>query len=541
MRGLTLGLVLLALLGGGGALGYALWQPGDGPAAYRTAKIERGDITAAVSASGTVMPVVTVQVGSQVSGQIRELLADFNTEVVKDQLIARIDSETFETRVAQAEADLLVAKANLALQDASLERLAAELETARQTLASLRAQTRKAALAEVDGEREFKRRAELLQTGTASRSDFDKAKTNFDSAVAQSRSAQAQEQGQVAAVRAVEAQIKMGQAQVLNARAQVAQREAALRQAQVDLDRTYIRSPVKGTVILRNVDAGQTVAASLQAPILFQIAEDLTRMQIETAVDEADVGRVRVGQKATFTVDAFPSRNFDAEVLQIRKSPKVQSNVVTYTVVLSADNGDQSLLPGMTANARIVTDQRRQALKVPNAALRFRPAGAEPAAVPSASATGAPSPAAQQAAAMRERLTATLSLTPDQQEKLAQIFAQARTQMAGLQGAPEADRKRQADQVRAESRRQIAEMLTPEQKAKYEQLVAEQAGRQATAGRVFMLGPDGKPKPVQLRLGVGDGSATEVLGTGLKEGDEVLVGMAPKAGSATQPRAAGLR
>ncbi|WP_119421982.1 efflux RND transporter periplasmic adaptor subunit [Desertibaculum subflavum] len=541
MRGLTLGLVAAALLGGGGALGYAVWRPDDGQAAFRVAKVERGDITAAVSASGTVMPVVTVQVGSQVSGQIRELLADFNTEVVKDQLIARIDSDTFETRVAQAEADLQVAKANQVLQEASLERLAAELETTRQTLASLRAQTRKAALAETDGEREFKRRAELLQTGAASRSDFDKSKTNYDSAVAQSRSAQAQEQGQVAAVRAVEAQIKMGQAQVLTARAQVAQREAALRQAQIDLDRTFIRSPVKGTVVLRNVDAGQTVAASLQAPILFQIAEDLTRMQIETAVDEADVGRVKVGQKATFTVDAFPTRTFDAEVLQIRKSPKVQSNVVTYTVVISADNSDQALLPGMTANARIVTDQRRGALKIPNAALRFRPPGAEAAPAAAQPASGAPSPAAQQAAAVRERLITALSLTPDQQEKLTQIFAQARSQLAGLQGASEAERKRRGDQVRAESRRQIAEMLTPEQKAKYDELVAEQAGRQATAGRVFVPDGSGQPKPVQVRLGVGDGSTTELLGTTLKEGDQILVGLAPKGTAASQPRAAGLR
>lgn len=541
MRGLTLGLVTAALLGAGGAVGYVLWRPEDGQTGYRTAKVEQGDLTAAVSASGTVMPVVTVQVGSQVSGQIRELLADFNTEVGKDQLIARIDSDTFETRVAQAEADLQVAKANLALQEASLERLAAELETSRQTLASLRAQTRKAALAETDGEREFKRRAELLQTGAASRSDFDRAKTAYDSAVAQSRSSQAQEQGQVSAVRAVEAQIKMGQAQVLTARAQVAQREAALRQAQIDLDRTFIRSPVKGTVVLRNVDAGQTVAASLQAPILFQIAEDLTRMQIETAVDEADVGRVKVGQKATFTVDAFPTRTFDAEVLQIRKSPKVQSNVVTYTVVISADNGDQVLLPGMTANARIVTDQRRQVLKVPNAALRFRPSGAEatPAVVQAASA--GPSPAAQQAAAVRERLITVLSLTPDQQERLTQIFAQARSQLAGLQGASEAERKRRGDQVRAESRRQIAEMLTPEQKAKYDEILAEQSGRQSTAGRIFVLGTNGQPKPVQIRLGVGDGSMTEVLGNTLREGDEVLVGLVPKGASATQPRAAGLR
>ena len=228
----------------------------------------------------------------------------------------------------------------------------------------------------------------LRERALIAQADVDAAQVAFDSAVAQHQASVAQEQAQASAVESATAQLEVAEAQLENARAQVGQSEAALRQAQVNLDHTIIRAPVDGVVVSRNVDVGQTVAASLQAPTLFQIAQDLTKMQVDTNVDEADVGRVRVGQAVTFTVDSFPGQTFAGDVVQVRKAPQVVQNVVTYDVVVSAPNPELTLLPGMTANVRIVTDRRENALKVPNAALRFRPAGAAadvaPPSLPSA-------------------------------------------------------------------------------------------------------------------------------------------------------------
>ena len=334
---------MLALLAAGG---WA-WQATRGGAgdSWRTAKVERGALQAAVAASGTLNAVTTVQVGSQVSGQISEILADFNTQVKKDQVIARIDPQSFELRVSQARADVDAAKSAVAVAQSSLAAQKAEAARVKVNLA--------------DAERDFGRKKSLVEKNFISPAELDKARTLVEATREQAR--------------AVEAQSEVSAAQVSAAQAAVKQREAMLKQAQVDLERTIIRAPVNGTVILRNVDAGQTVAASLQAPVLFTIAQDLRDMQVEAAVDEADVGRLRVGQQASFTVDAFPRRGFGGEIRQIRKSPVNVQNVISYTVVISAANPDLALLPGMTASVRIVVDQRDNALKVPNAALRFRP------------------------------------------------------------------------------------------------------------------------------------------------------------------------
>jgi HlyD family secretion protein len=240
-----------------------------------------------------------------------------------------------------------------------------------------------------------------------------------------------------------------------NSKAQVVQNAAALRQAQVDLDRTFIRAPVDGVVVGRNVDRGQTVAASLQAPTLFTIAQDLRNMQVDTNVDEADVGRVKLGQSVTFTVDSFPGRTFSGEVVQIRKAPLVVQNVVTYDVVVSAKNPDQRLLPGMTANVRIVIEQKDNVMQVPNAALRFRPPGVE--------------------ATERER--------------------PARPSGGSRAGGP-------------------------------------------PAGRVWIVGTDGKPTAVPLQLGIGDGTYTEIAKGDLKEGEQVIVGLAIPGERPQQPGSA---
>ena len=335
-------IVVLALAAGG----YAWYQSrnGAGETRYRMVKVERGPIAAVVVASGTLNAVTTVQVGSQISGQIKEIYADFNTPVKRDQIIARLDPATYELRVNQARADLDAAQSAVAVARSALIAQQAEVGRVKMNLA--------------DTERDYQRKKTLVEKHFISPADRDKANTLLDATREQLKS--------------VAAQIKVNEAQVNSALATVKQREALLRQAQVDLGRTIIRAPVDGTVILRNVDAGQTVAANLQAPVLFTIAQDLRDMQVEAAIDEADVGRLEVGQRATFTVDAFPRRSFSGEIRQIRKSPQNVQNVVSYTVVISAANPDLALLPGMTANVRVVVDRRDNVLKVPNAALRFR-------------------------------------------------------------------------------------------------------------------------------------------------------------------------
>jgi HlyD family secretion protein len=373
-------LLLLLLLGGAG-LGVAAlpWPSGLGHAdapAFRTAFAERGDIVVTVTAAGALSAVVLVDVSSQISGQIRELHADFNSAVQQDQVIARIAPETYEARVVQAEAELEIAEALVPVQRALIERGRAELEHAQAARAVARAQTSRAEILAEEARREVERRRSLVERSVVALSEWEKVQSAHQAATAQLAAARAEELSRGAAVRAAEAAVRMAEAQVANNVAQARQREAALRQARTDLERTYIRAPVTGTVVNRAVNRGQTVAASLSAPTLFTIAQDLKRMQVQAAVVEADVGRFAVGQPASFTVDAFPGRLFRGEVMQVRKAPQIVQNVVTYTVVISAENPDQALLPGMTANLRVIVARREGVLKVPNVALRFRPTGA---------------------------------------------------------------------------------------------------------------------------------------------------------------------
>jgi len=357
--------------------GYLYSQSLGGKIPFRLAPVTRGPLTATISATGTLNAVITVQVGSQVSGQVKELLADFNSQVKNGQVIARIDPEIFEAKVKQVAAQLDASRAAVLNQQAMVEKTRADLDNTRAALAAARATTAKGQVLVVDARRSLDRQRDLRGKGFVAQADEDSAQANHDSQVAQLQANQAQEQAQVSSVRAAEAQLKVAEAQLRSAQAQVDQNQASLRQAQLDLEHTVIRAPVDGVVVSRSVDVGQTVAASLQAPTLFTIAQDLTKMQVDTNVDEADVSRVQVGQRVGFTVDSFPGQTFRGEVVQIRKAPQVLQNVVTYDVVVSAKNQEQKLLPGMTANVRIVTDQKSDVLRVPNAALRYRPPGIE--------------------------------------------------------------------------------------------------------------------------------------------------------------------
>ena len=443
---------------------------------YRTAKIERGPLSATVSASGAVNPVTQVSVGTQVSGQIRDLLVDFNSEVKAGQLIAQIDPETFEYRVRSAQADVDAARAAVL--------------TAQANTAASRAQVSRAQVDVDEARRDLERKQALVEKQFIAQSEADRARALVNTTTE--------------TVKATQAQVAVTEAQIKTAQANVAQREATLAQARIDLARTRITSPVDGIVIKRAIEKGQTVAASLQSPELFVIAQNLSDMQVDASVDESDVGRIRNGQRATFTVDAFPGQTFEGSVRQVRKAAQTIANVVTYVAVIGFSNSGGRLLPGMTANVRVVTDQRDSVLKVPNAALRMRIAGIEPpaaAASGAAGAAGAASGAAGAAsatttgaaggwfwvaqahaqpaggqggglAAQRERLVTGLKLSQDQQDKLDAIGADMRPKFMALRELVEAERGPARAKLTGEMQQRINAMLKPDQRALYEQMQA---------------------------------------------------------------------
>ena len=490
---------LLLLLAGAG-VAYAIWGSLRPAPEYRLAKVERGSITAAVSATGTLSPVVSVQVGSQISGQIKELYADYNSPVKKGQIIAQIDPDSIALRVNQAMADLEAARATVLTQRANVAALQAEVSRAKVTLA--------------DAQREFARNRTLAEKNFISTAVLEKSQAAHDTAREQ--------------VKIAEAQLAVARAQVHNVEALVKQREAQLAQARVDLSRTSIRAPVDGIVVKKSVEPGQTVAASLQAPELFVIAQDLREMQVETSIDEAEVGRIRVGQSATFTVDSFPGRTFHGNVSQVRKAAQVVQNVVTYIAVITTSNPDLILFPGMTANVRIVVDSRENVLKVANGALRFRPPGAFEAREPvrAAAIDEEKGGGRRVAQAARERLTQALDLNTEQQAKVEAILNETRDRIRTLETEDLNARRKHVERLRAESRARIAEILTPEQRSRYEAMTAPRTGRGTASGRVWIVDESGQPVPIDVRLGLSDGSYTEIRAGELSEGAQVIIGMA---------------
>jgi len=345
--------VVLALLLG-------LWSFGSKPPVqYYTAKVEKGDIQQVVSSTGTINAVTTVQVGSQVSGIIAELFADFNSQVKKGQVIAQIDPSILKARLLQAEADLENARANV-------KGLEAAIETQRADVLASAAGVDRARAQETEAKLNLNRTTELFSQGIVAASQRDSAKANYDFALAGLRVAEAQgEQSK--------ARLKSSQAQLEQAKAQVSQRKAAAELAKVDLSHTTIYAPIDGTVIARNVDVGQTVAASLSAPTLFIIAQDLTKMQVYAKTDEADVGKIRQEAMATFRVDSFPRETFRGRVSQVRMNATTVQNVVTYDTIIEFDNPEKKLFPGMTAYVTIPIAWANNVVKVPNGALRFKP------------------------------------------------------------------------------------------------------------------------------------------------------------------------
>jgi HlyD family secretion protein len=470
----------------------AWWMFGRAPASSGEIRIEtteaaNGSVRRIVAASGAVRALVTVEVGSQLSGQIAELSVDYNDRVEADQIIARLDPQTYETRVREAEAARATGRATVALQRASLERV--------------RANTASAQL-------DYDRMVTLHGRGNASQAALDTAQTSLDAAMAE---------------------LNVGQAQIANAEAVLQQREATLEGARIDLERTIIRSPISGVVIDRAVDQGQTVAASLSAPTLFTIAQDLSQVQIDAQVDEADIGQIAEGQSVRFTVDAYTGLELTGAVEQIRLAPTTLGNVVTYTVVISAANPGQRLLPGMTANMDIITGEREDVLTVENAALRFRPSPALAGrSVPlvEGGQSGGPrrgGPGGGQGSGgrgpggMLERLTTELELTPDQQDQVQAAFrgvmVQARS-VAEHGGQPDRSAMQSAITTALQG------ILSEDQMRRYRTLQAEARDvRQAT---LWVETADGQLEERPVRIGISDSQNTEVIGGRLELGEQVV-------------------
>ena len=383
-----------------------VWRGRDADMRYATTAVDRGDVVEVVGATGTVQAVTTVQVGSQVSGTIQSLNADFNSVVRKGQVLARLDPSLLQARVEQARANLISARANL-------DRSRAMVEDTRQ---------------------KYERAKELAAQQLLPQSDLETAKSNQDAAAAQVKSSQAA----------------------------VSQAAAALNQAQVDTAHTVITSPIDGVVIARNVDVGQTVAASLQAPVLFVIAQDLRQLQVNASIDEADVGRVQAGQEVEFRVDAFPEQLFPGRVQQVRLQPTTVQNVVTYNAIISVENPGQRLMPGMTATVSIVVRRADDVLRIPASALRFRPEGFD----------------------------------PTQRQRTRQGQDDGTAAAAGPGGRPDrAGGARGAGGGQGSARPQL----------------------------VFVLNEKGEPQPARVRLGISDGQSVEVR-EGLDEGARVVTG-----------------
>jgi HlyD family secretion protein len=422
------------------AAAFVAWSATGRKPKYVTATVSRGAIQRAVSTTGALNPVVTVNVGSYVSGTIKKLFCDYNTEVTVGQPCALVDPLPFQLIVDQDRAELGTTKAQLKKDQAAL----AYAKTA------------------------YERDAKLLDEGTVSADTVDSEKSSYDQAVAQ---------------------VGLDQASIV-------QRDAALKAAQVNLDYTNIVSPVVGTVITRSIDVGQTVAASLQTPTLFIIGKDLTKMQVDTNVSEADVGGLHVGQDAYFSVQAFPGRVFHGKISQIRHGPITVQNVVTYDVVIAFDNPDRLLYPGMTADTHIVTDEHRNVLRVPLPATRFSPGGLGHASRPT------PGVGREQT---RGDATAESGVAVPAPEGGGEGRGPGRGQGFRRDGGDRGDR---SDRTAGD----------------HPGGGGHRGQRGAThSGRVWVLEADGKLKSVPVALGLDDGSMVEISGPGISEGDTVVV------------------
>jgi HlyD family secretion protein len=454
--------------------GFTYWGRGAKAEEFLTAKVERGDIRNTVTATGALEAVTTVQVGSQASGTISALYADFNSTVKKGQVVAQLDPSVAQAQVAQARANLEQARAGLADARAKVIAARSTVQNQRAGVSSANANLSALKAQRDDAQSLLERQETLASSGLIPQRDIESARTSFRAADARYTQALAQlEQARVSEQSAAGAGVAQSQAQVQQAEAQVQQATAALQLAEVNLSHTTIRSPIDGVVVSRDVDVGQTVAASLSAPTLFTIANDLTQMQVMASVDQADIGVVNQSNGVNFTVDAFPGENFKGTIRQVRLNPQNVQNVITYNVVIDVQNPDLKLKPGMTANLTFTVAERANVLKVPNAALRFRPQGATGERARESAGNAAGNQAGEQAG----------------------------NRTAGQQGGARREGGRGGN-------------FAPPTAAVLE----------GQTRVVWTLGPDKKPQPRRIKVGITDGSATEVIEGNLQEGEMIVVG-----------------
>lgn len=366
--GILAGVVLALVVGG------LYWRSSvQNSVTFETVPVEQGSVQARVTATGNLNAVVEVLVSSQVSGNIKALYADWNSRVKKGQLVALIDPEVFQAQLDQANASVRSAHAAVLSAQAQLAKARADESAAVAGQRNVQAIAAKDRASEVNARGQWERAQQLYKEQIMSRQDYDTAQANYEAATAQVNADHAQVLAAEQSVQSARASVEVSKSQLASAQAQEHETQAALRQAQINLDRTRILAPVDGVVVARRMDVGQTVASTLNPPTIFEIAQDLTKMQVDTNVDESDIGKIVLGQRATFVVDSYPNTTFHGVVAEIRKAPIITQNVVTYDVVISVDNSDLRLYPGMTANVTILTQRADNTLKVPNAVLRFRP------------------------------------------------------------------------------------------------------------------------------------------------------------------------
>ena len=459
------------------AAAWWFWPSNGATVSYKTATVDRGPVIRQVAVVGTLNPVATVEVGAQVSGQIIELNADYNSQVKKGQVLAKLNPKQINAKIQQAEADLAIARANLSSAKAAL--LEAEVS-------------------QKDADRQLRRAQDLFTRKLLAETDVEAATLKAEQAVAQ---------------------LATKRAQVEVSQASIRQREAALTDAQTNLEYTIIRAPVDGMVIQRKVNVGQTLVSNMTTPVLFVLAEALEAMQLEASVDEADIGVVQVGQPVSFTVDAFGEQKFAGEVSSVRMVPTSVQNVVTYTVIIRVNNANQRLLPGMTANANIEIARLDETLRVPNAALRFQPEAGE-------SNAGGARPTGS---GMVERFASQLALDDAQKESLQKRLQAAMSQqnstpppppgMGGPGGAPGSGNNRGAFR---EVLKNFRTELRPEQQSKLDELMADWGG--GNRKRIWLLDANEQLKPVPVRLGASDENYTAIVGGELADGARVIIG-----------------
>jgi HlyD family secretion protein len=482
--------------------------------AYRTVPVRRGSLKATVASTGRLAPLNTVEVGSQVSGTISSILVDYNSEVKEDQILALIDSSFYAGQADQARAQL---------EKAKIGRLEANnaIAIAKSTLSSAEAQLFAVRASFQDAERIFTRLNTLAERRIVPGAERDTALTRRDQAIGNVRIAEAQ-------IETAKAQLERALVQKRNASANVTEKQAGLELANIRLDYCTIKSPIDGVVIHRNVDQGQTVAATLQSPLLFMIAEDLKRMQIEIDVSEADVGRIEAGHTVEFNVDAYPNRTFTAVVRQIRNSSTNINNVITYKVVADVDNNELMLRPGMTANVAIVVSYVSDTLIITNAALRYKP---------ESSGTGVSKDREQRPVKegyLYKTAVAALKLNSSQSDELAQIIENARQKLRSTYDMPEESRDLNVawHAFFTQVLKELAQILDQKQIAKYkifrERLIESIKNRSSNnqrRARVYLL-REHKPEAADVVIGITDETETQLIGNDLAEGDMVIVGKA---------------